>query len=212
MGSKLPLFKLKAMFKLRIQQMFQLKSGQLLTLFLISAGVLLLIRLTDEETWWNNWLDPAIGFGTFLFAAAVWYSEWRQDWEHRLPKRLTVRFMYEGQLVMICKQAHLTGEADIRTWGQQIGSQMGNRSKLHFLPFFETATGKPQKDEQNLIYKPYYLCIYLSDLPANLKDEFEKDKKQKIYLRWMQGKDGQQLTSWETHPEVLPPLEQNEDL
>ena len=189
---------------------FHSNRGRFIALLIIALLALSLVLLTDESHWWNELLDPVIGLGTFFFAIAVWYGELLQDWEQKLPKRLTVRFMRDDRLCMICKNAVLVSEADIRQWGQQIGKQMNENSNLSFETFFEIENGKPQK--KNLeYYKPYYLSYFLSELPDNISDIKERFQNRE-YLHWEQLHDSNKLTEWREHPDRLPPIHKNETL
>ena len=197
-------------FLLPILQSLSNNRGRLLALVLIVLFVCGLVIYTDEGPWWNTFLDPVIGLGTFLFAIAVWYGELLQDWEHKLPKRLTVRFVYQDQLVMICKDAVLVSEADIRRWGQQIGRQMNKNHNLDFDAFFEIKEGDPAVG-RGQYYKPYYLVYYLTELPNRIEGMqtcFSKNQ----YLRWEQLRAGRKDEAWCSHPAALPPLDQNADL
>lgn len=176
----------------------------------IALIAILLVVYTDEDKWWNRLLDPTIGISTFIFAFAVWSREAYQNWEQNLPKRLTVRFIYKGKLLLICKNAILTSEGDIRQWGQQIGSQMNRNQALKFEPFFEINIGKPIV-KYGEYFKPYYLIYFLSDLPSdipNIQSLFNNQQ----YLHWEQLKDNNKHEDWLPHPEQLPPIHQNDSL
>jgi hypothetical protein len=89
-----------------------------------------------------QWLDPLFGLMTLVFAMFLWwtavkkeYSQLEQDSKTMLAKRLTLRFVYGGKVVLECKEAMLTDAADIRAWSQQVGSQMVGGRNLDFFPF-----------------------------------------------------------------------------
>ena len=191
---------------------FTYKNNKIRGFFFILCIVLalLLIYFTNEKSWWDGFLNPLIGIGTFFFALAVWYGEKYQDWEQKLPKRLTVRFIYENKLAMICKNATLVSEADIRQWGQQIGSQMNNNNRLSFKPFFQIESEPPRILERKF-YKPYYLEYYLDALPSH-NDTLQAKFAEGFYLHWEQLVGSDKNEKLLAHPESLPPINQNEDL
>ncbi|GJL72547.1 MAG: hypothetical protein NMNS01_17460 [Nitrosomonas sp.] len=88
------------------------------------------------EKSWNGDVGPLVGFATLFVATAVWVAELTEEWRNRLPKRLTVNFVYwhkdELKTVMRCEQAYLSDVADIRALGQQIGGQLAKNQYLHF--------------------------------------------------------------------------------
>ncbi len=200
------------MLKTLFSYAYETRRGQLALILAITILMSFLIALGNKEKWWDNLLDPAIGLGTFLFAIFVWYRDLAQNWENSLPKRLSVRFVFDGQLVLFCRNAQLASEADIRQWGQQIGSQMCNGENLNFRPFFETRLGVPKRDERGDFYKPYFLQIFLTELPSRKNTELTEKVKEGHYLRWEQGRAGHQESAWRQHPIKLPPLDQNDAL
>ncbi len=72
-----------------------------------------------------NYLDPLIAIGTLIIASLVWFNEQRENWQAQLPKRLHIRYLLpEGDTWhthVTVVNAPLTGESDIRQWGQSIG-------------------------------------------------------------------------------------------
>ncbi len=91
-----------------------------------------------------QWLDPLFGLMTLLFALFLWwtavkkeYAQIRENNKAMLAKRLTLRFIYGGRVVLECKEAMLTDPADIRAWSQQVGSQMVGGRNLDFYPFIK---------------------------------------------------------------------------
>lgn len=195
----------------KLGQLLASRKFQLVAVILFVLFSFLLVQNTQKEKWWDAILDPVIGFSTLLVAILVYLSEWRSDWEDERPKRLTVRFIYNQRLVMICKEAHLASEADIRPWGQQIGRQMAGED-LQFYAFFETSDGRPIRNQQGDIYKPYYLSMFLSEIPERLQDKLLNEAGVIQYLRWQQVDGGRPKESFQIHPEVLPPMEQNKNL
>ncbi len=123
------------------------------------------------KVWWGNSLDPWIGILTFFVTIMVWFSKTRTDWEASLEKRLTVKFIHEGQEIMRCEEAYLADEADIRQWSQQIGQQMITPPKekpryLKFEPYMQQ--DGPIICEEESTGKSYchYIChIHLIEMP-----------------------------------------------
>ena len=126
--------------------------------------------------WWSKWVDPILGVGTFLAAIGVWINNLSTDWEDDLPKRLSILFMYEGRAVMMCEEAYLASEGDIRAWGQQIGSQMSGKSRLDMQPYIKQEQGVVRSDEQGKIYKYYLAIFYLNQLPIPSKELAEAER------------------------------------
>lgn len=99
------------------------RTGKLNIKVLILAGLVAFSFSIFFQNHWG-WLEPLTGIATLLVAIGVWWGEVKQDMENALPKRLNVRFLFEGKEIMRCDQAYLAGESDIRAWGQQIGRQL----------------------------------------------------------------------------------------
>jgi hypothetical protein len=133
-----------------------------LSLLAIIVYILLEAKYGAGFRLWDM-LEPIMGVSTFAAAAAVWFGETKQDWENSLPKRLTARFAYkfgdEYRIVMQCQDAYLAGEADIRTWGQQLGFQMAGE-KIRFQPYI-------YQSEVALVenVKRYEVTFVLNELP-----------------------------------------------
>jgi len=102
---------------------------------------------------WAGWLggfwsiiEPLLGIGTLAMAGLIWVGEETERFAAELPLRLTVRFKLGDQDLMVCEEAFLAAESDIRQWGMQIGSQMaakmlgrsgGVMLDLHPVPQFD---------------------------------------------------------------------------
>ncbi|OPL17079.1 MAG: hypothetical protein AVO38_05610 [delta proteobacterium ML8_D] len=148
--------------------------------------------------------DSTVGFGTFLVAIAIWFGELKQGWENSLPKRLTVEFLYKGRRLMLCEEAYLAGESDIRAWGQQVGAQMSGVRNLKFLPFIEQEPGMIKETRTGEAYKLYEVRFTLIELPekrpANNNDEetersvFTEDMNE--YLHWSFGQGDDLIEQW----------------
>ncbi|MEZ5591827.1 MAG: hypothetical protein R3F53_14385 [Gammaproteobacteria bacterium] len=99
--------------------------------FIILVSWLIAPTFTNDlNTDWSDKVDPAISIITLIVAIAIWWQESSENWINSLPKKLTVRFIYQGKVVMLCKRAYLSGEGDIRPLGQQIGTQMAENPRL----------------------------------------------------------------------------------
>ncbi len=171
----------------------------------IGAVILVLILVLGVKSflqWWTLFLDPIIGLGTLMVALIVWSDEVRQERESQLPKKLSVEFYHQGQLVMMCKEAALAGENDIRAWGQQLGKNMAG-DNLTFEPFFHIRSDPPKRNELLGFYKPYLLTMHLTKLPFKKNEDREKVQKEKLYLLWRQDENGKASQSWLPRPLLI---------
>jgi hypothetical protein len=149
-------------------------------------------------------LDSIIGIATFLVAIFIWFGELNQGWENSLPKKLTVEFLYKGQRLMLCEEAYLAGESDIRAWGQQVGAQMSGVRNLKFLPFIEQEPGRIEETQGGEAYKLYEVRFTLTELPEkrptnknDVKPErpiFTEDMNK--YLHWSFGQGHYLIEQW----------------
>ena len=135
------------------------------------AALFVAVDYDNGTVGWWGWLEPVVGVTTLAVALAVWMGELRQDWENSLPKRLTVSFQYQGKEYMRCEQAYLAGEADIRAWGQQLGSQMAGTPFLRFQPNILQQPGKICREHHTgACYKLYLVTFFLTHLPLPHRD------------------------------------------
>lgn len=121
---------------------------------------------------WTNVIDPIITLLTVSITLLVYFSNAKRDWENQLPKKLTVHFIHQDKYVMSCIHASLTGESDIRQYGQQIGSQIASdkpneAARLKFFPYMTI-----RKQIINQEYYEYTLIIYLSEKNEKCKDNY----------------------------------------
>lgn len=169
--------------------------------------------LADSLVTWNFW-EPTLQFSILAIACLVWWGEVAQDWENSLSRRLTVWFLYPrpstdtgdsarpvapagalGQVALLCKEAYLADEGDIRAWGQSIGGQM---AKTPFLAFEPKITQTPRqivwpKDDAPFLH--YHVLFRLTDLPAG-KDSPPDERFAARQLRlWERGRS---KPEWET--------------
>lgn len=148
-----------------------------------------------------DWLDPIIGFATFLVAITIWLNGIWKNYMENLQKRLTVFFQFEGRNVLACYDALLFNVADARAWSQQIGAQMcgGNRD-LKMEPFYrldDRGIKTMPKSKQKV--RSFCITIFLTSLPEfgdknvspELKTSF-KEKLEKGCLEWfpIENEDG----------------------
>ncbi|MEZ4919758.1 MAG: hypothetical protein R2792_11715 [Saprospiraceae bacterium] len=122
------------------------------------------------------WVDPVISMVTLLFAIFLWFSSVRIAFEMQneklltsLPKRLTIKFLFEGKIVMECRQAMLTDPSDIRAWGQQVGAQLALGRKLNFFPLLNILMpDSPERDAvSQTSFWHYQAVITLINLPVS---------------------------------------------
>ena len=120
---------------------------------------------------WNKELDQVATLATLIVALFVWYGEISAEWKLSLPKRLTVEFKNsQGERVMLCVNAHLSDEADIRPLGQTIGGQLAPETRLDFrAPFVQQTSGKILHDAEIGYYLHYHASFILTNLPESLK-------------------------------------------
>ena len=153
----------------------------LLLAMLLCAFSLYLV-LAKNKTWddwqkswrdWQNW-DMFLTLATFFIGLAIFIGEAIEDWEERLPRRVSVFFQSKGATRMVCYEAHLAHEGDIRNWGQQIGYQMCAKQQLDFSPFLDVRRIGVQSASDG-VFLHFRAVIYLRQLPDTLQKEFAKE-------------------------------------
>lgn len=81
----------------------------------------------------------------------------------------------ENYLLMICFEAFLSNEGDLRQWTQQIGKQMNLNKFLEFFPFYSTTNKEYLKitlpDKSTKIVSHQVVVYYLSRLPEVILKE-----------------------------------------
>ncbi len=127
------------------------------------------------DTWWVRWGDPLLGVGTFLVAFVIWLTNMAKDWEDRLPKLLSITYKLDNRDVIICKNATLAHEGDIRNWGQQLGQQTIGRSlRFNLLQKFDI--GKPiirksnQEGTKGTKYHKHYTATFYLKNNSGVKE------------------------------------------
>jgi hypothetical protein len=189
----------------KIKHIFRFAFKEHKTIIFVSIGIFSIVAvvLLSVRTSFNLHglavCNSTVGFGTFLVAIAIWFGELNQGWENSLPKRLTVEFLYKGQRLMLCEEAYLAGESDIRAWGQQIGAQMSRVRNLKFLPFIKQEPGRIKETRDGQAYKLYEVKFTLTELPekrpANKNDAepegpvFTEDMNEYLHWSFRQGYD-----------------------
>lgn len=112
--------------------------------------------------WWIR-VQSLLGIGTLLVAIFVWYGEIREDWEKRLPKRMSVFFLHKGWPVIVCRYIWLAGEGDLRAWGQQVAAQAACERYLNFYPNLKAQDPRLAVWIDGMICRHYVLCFELTD-------------------------------------------------
>lgn len=190
----------------KAQFAFAQQSRLVSVLFVLALLLILVIDwlsgwtfLDTMKTSWDDDISQLVAFSTLGIALSVWWSELIQEWRNHLPKRLTVEFVIikngKAIRVMRCEEAHLTEVADIRSLGQQIGSQLANADvpdqKLTFRAPYVKQTQPITKYEESLgFYQFYKVEFTLNNLPNGMDPDtcllwrhpFDKSDIEKISL------------------------------
>jgi hypothetical protein len=142
-----------------------------------------------------SWLNSIVSFVTLVVAVGVWWGATARQWEESLPKRLYATFKDpDDKTIMLCQDADLSAEDDIRAWCQQIGSQMlKNNEKLLFSPFYLKRETEKVSLEKRV--KEYHVSIKLLATPEFIKKGVAEDKKQ-LPMVWRRKQDGSLDNSW----------------
>lgn len=128
---------------------------------------------------WDKNYNVYVGVATLLVTLAVWVGEVYNGWLDDLPKKLTVKFNFEGRVVMECRRADLAGVGDSRALAQQIGKQMACGQELHFVaPAIEQTGGEVYYDASIKHYRHYYISITLLDILPYKQPEFRGGRSQ----------------------------------
>lgn len=172
-------------------------------LSLLFCGLIIAYLIYDWQTgWlfsdshrikWDDDFNHVVASATLLVAIAVWIAELKEEWRNQLPKRLTVNFEYlyenatEPVTVMRCEKAHLSDIADIRSLGQQIGSQLvdpdnPDRNLSFRAPYVTQNNGKIEYTQDIGFYYHYNVTFTLNGLPEKLGVDLKtKEKECKIW-------------------------------
>jgi len=117
--------------------------------------------------WWQC-MDAICGVATLAVALIVWWGELTENWEHQLPKLLRVEFRFEGHPVMVCEDAPLITENDIRAMAQQIGKQMNDGNELKLRPTFVPRPPFVDRRASGGPIRRYEIHMCLKELPESL--------------------------------------------
>jgi len=112
--------------------------------------------------WWIN-VQSLLGGGTLMVALFVWYGEIREEWENRLPKRMSVFFLHDGWPAIVCRYVWLAGEGDLRAWGQQVAAQAAHQRLLNFYPNIKAQPPRLAVWTDGKICRHYEVCFDLMD-------------------------------------------------
>jgi hypothetical protein len=129
-------------------------------------------RLARWETW-----SIVISVSTLVVGIAIFRGEAVENWESRLPRRLTVSLLHQGTVRMVCRLAPLAHEGEIRTWGQQLAWQVyGN---VQFSPYIElgrdgVVVDPDGKVEQGKPFVHFWVRFRLLKLPDPKDEVLEK--------------------------------------
>lgn len=167
----------------------RLRGAELLTILLavVCAGVCVYI-FDHNLSNWDLW-DVGLTTGTFATAIFVWIGERRQEWENSRPKRLTVCYLYPRdqdapKIAMLCVDAYLAGESDIRALGLSIGQQVCG-GLLKYLPNIQESPGRIEFDDnENEWLKKYEVVFQLWDEPRDKEGEVLVMFKNKACWLW----------------------------
>ena len=95
-----------------------------------------MVATENPATWlvWLNNFQIVFGCLTLLVATFVWFNELREEWEHRLPLRMSIFFFLDREPVIVCQHVWLSSVGDLRQWAQQVASQAVDEARLKFSP------------------------------------------------------------------------------
>lgn len=152
--------------------------------FLFFADMILFKNLILDSVF-APLLDPFIALGTFVLAI---YLGWQKR-NDNLEKRITVHFKIkdsktgEFKYLLTCHEAFLAGESDIRSWSQQIGSQMTGERYLDFYPYMEETSSVTKekkvvdgKVEEGKRIKLHEVTFFLRKYPKKPQKSNEQRK------------------------------------
>jgi len=171
---------------------------------------------------------------TFIAAIFIGWFEAKEEFQSSLLKLLTVRFLVNGKLVMVCKRSGLSHDTDIRAWVQQIGIQMTG-STLLFTTSIQPSIYKIRTYVYNgrkRKFKCFYYELELKEIKINheVKEKVKNLDRQTVldkinnkanleissdkYLVWdaWARDESYDERNFKTVPEKLPDLEDSDTL
>lgn len=149
-----------------------------------------------SSTFYDHIIGPLITMLTFFTALLLGVYNIFSEWKNSLEKRLTVFFIYyypangsdvgkdsmqndfikkhnlkpdTPYCLMICEEASLSDEGDIRAWGQQLGRQIEDGT-LGFYPFYTLGNNREVvrvMDSAGVkhLTRQYVLFVFLEKIP-----------------------------------------------
>lgn len=153
---------------------FNSQKHWIILFIILLTGLSLLVQPHSPNPavdWWSGW-DVVISFTTLVIAMLVWFAEQNRNWEFSLPKRLTAKFIFQNDLVVVCKNGTLSHEGDIRAFAQQLGAQAIGTKFLKFHGDFEIERPAFVRDRSQWTLE-YTIAFTLSEMPS----EFERKLK-----------------------------------
>jgi hypothetical protein len=156
--------------------------------FILFLILIYLEKWKDGEGLFNSFwelIDPVSAISTFAFTLFILWNQARNKWEDKLEKRLYVDYVYfdnddQEETLFKVEGAYLPGESDIRSWSQQLGSQLANNHQLKFDMKFKENPSKIQYDIAEMRhYKKYEIEMYLriNPITSSLKEHYEQNLK-----------------------------------
>ncbi len=128
---------------------------------------------------WSNWLEIYSTFGLIGVSIVIWYNEQKRNWVGNLPKKLDIFYIYQGEVFCKVENAPLSGESDIRNWGQSIGQTIlqDSATRINFSGF-KTSAGKLNKKKKIVKYKHEVFLKEKFNLHGYISEfEFDDDGK-----------------------------------
>lgn len=152
---------------------------------------------------WTQVIDPVISIVALILPVLLTLYFIYQEWTNSLDKKLIVHFTIyqEGkkEYVFSCYNVNLLPGGDMRSLGQQIGSQMGKNTFLHFNPSIKPVRKGLEQivtkyGERQWIF--YYEIEFI--LFSEVVDKDHPDTHLGRYLVW--NNFDEKILSWRTHP------------
>ncbi|SMF09966.1 hypothetical protein [Desulfovibrio gilichinskyi] len=125
-----------------------------------------------------------ISFAALVFTLFTTVKDWHQSFK----KYMNITFFLGEEIVMRIENVPLTGEADIRQYGQQVGSQaatpeakgkQSNPARLMLFPRLEFNSELQRRHEKT----KYEVQMHLREKPKKLLN-YEVKKNSKHYILW----------------------------
>jgi len=157
------------------------KTLEILILWSKRNWVIVMLWLVVVGIYFTPWgkdiwqaLDPFYTMSAAFAAITLMVIGARRDWENSLPKKMHAKFYFKNMLIMHAKNVEVTGEADLRQWGQQLGAQMG-KGRLGLEPHF-LVQSLPVTKRKGAFIKPYEITFFLTKLPECVVESFKKSE------------------------------------